>query len=65
MYSCWNPAESGQFQSFWWNGILAVLPAKIVNSVLVESRPESPFRRNGHRNDKTGMATGIDWNGIR
>jgi hypothetical protein len=65
MYSCQNPAESSQFQLFQWNRILAVLPAKIVNSIPAESRPKSPFRQNGHRNDEAGMATGIDWNGIQ
>jgi hypothetical protein len=64
MYSCWNPAESGQFWSFWGTEFLAVVPAKIEISVLVESRPEFTFRQNGNRNDETGMASGINQNGI-
>jgi hypothetical protein len=61
MYSCQNPAESGRFRSFRGNGILAVLSAKIVISVPLESRPEFQFRRNDHRNYQTR----IDRNRIR
>ena len=43
------------------NGILAVVPAKIVISV-----PRNPGGfRNGHRNHRNGIASGIDRNGIR
>ena len=52
MYSCRNPLESGRFRSILgipWNGILAVLPAKIAISV---PRNSSGFR-NGHEITKT------------
>ena len=44
-----------------WNGILAVVPAKIVISI---PRNPSGFR-NGHRNHQNRIASGIDWNRIR
>jgi len=43
------------------NGILAVLPAKIIISV----QQNSGGFRNGHRNCRNGIASGIDRNGIR
>jgi hypothetical protein len=46
------------------NGFLAVLPAKIEISILVESRLEFMFHQNSNRNDETGMTSRIDQNGI-
>ena len=65
MRSLLSPTESSPFWSFWWNGFLAVLPAKITISILVELRPEFAFCWNDHRNGQTRMGTRIDQNGIQ
>jgi hypothetical protein len=46
------------------NRTAIVLPAKIEISIPVESRPEFTFHWNSNRNDKTGLTSGIDQNGI-